>query len=154
VIGRLHHIGYAVADIREYVDTFLTPLFGDVEVGEIFSDPIQKVRVAFVSVSGGPLIELVEAAADDSPVRKLVGSARGGLYHVCYEVDDMEAAIGHFRKVRCLPLGRPVPAIAFGGRSILFLMTPQRDLIELVESVNAVSTSSTMVSICKSDRDC
>jgi len=138
----LHHIAYAVADIRAYVDTFLKPLFGEVEVGEIFSDPIQKVRVAFVRAPDGPLIELVEAAADESPVSKLVGSARGGLYHVCYEVDDMKAAICRLRQLRCLPLGQPVPAVAFGGRSIVFLMTPQRDLIELVESVNAISTPS------------
>jgi methylmalonyl-CoA/ethylmalonyl-CoA epimerase len=149
VIERLHHIAYAVADIREYVDTFLKPLFGEVEIGEIFSDPIQKVRVAFVAAPSGPLIELVEAAADDSPVKKLVGSVRGGLYHVCYEVDDMEATIARFRKLRCLPLGSPVPAVAFGGRRIVFLMTPQRDLIELVESVKAVSMSSTTKSICE-----
>jgi methylmalonyl-CoA/ethylmalonyl-CoA epimerase len=153
VIERLHHIAYAVADIREYVDTFLKPLFGEVEVGEIFSDPIQKVRVTFVPVPGGPLIELVEAASDESPVKKLVGSVRGGLYHVCYEVENMEAAIARFRKLRCLPLGRPVPAVAFGGRSIVFLMTPQRDLIELVESANAVSMPAATGSICESNRD-
>ena len=139
MIGRLHHIAYAVADIRAYVATFMKPLFGEVELGEIFSDPIQKVRVAFVRVPCSPLIELVEPASDESPVKKLVGSARGGLYHVCYEVVDMDAAIHRFRKLRCLPLSKPVPAVAFSGRRIVFLMTPQLDLIELVESENACS---------------
>jgi hypothetical protein len=32
-----------------------------------------------------------------------------------------------------MPVSRPVPAAAFDGRRIVFLLTPQRDLIELVE---------------------
>jgi hypothetical protein len=32
-----------------------------------------------------------------------------------------------------MPVGKPVPAAAFDGRRIVFLLTPQRDLIELVE---------------------
>jgi hypothetical protein len=32
-----------------------------------------------------------------------------------------------------MPVSKPVPAVAFNGRRIVFLLTPQRDLIELVE---------------------
>ncbi len=49
-------------------------------------------------------------------------------------MDDLDAELKRFRARRCLPLGKPVPAVAFGGRRIVFLMTPQRDLIELVEA--------------------
>jgi methylmalonyl-CoA/ethylmalonyl-CoA epimerase len=83
---------------------------------------------------GGTIIELVEPLGDDSPVKDIVGSKRGGLYHLCYEVDDIEAEVLRFRERSCLPLGKPVPATAFDGRRIVFLMTPQRDLIELVET--------------------
>jgi hypothetical protein len=35
------------------------------------------------------------------------------------------------------PLGKPVPAAAFNGRRIAFLLTQQRDLIELLEGSGA-----------------
>jgi len=82
---------------------------------------------------GGTVIELVEPWARTAGAW-LIGGQRGGLYHLCYEVDDLDAELKRFRARRCLPLGKPVPAVAFGGRRIVFLMTPQRDLIELVEA--------------------
>lgn len=131
---RFHHVGYAVRDIRSYLDDFMTPLFHPLRVSEPVADPIQQVRVCFVEMPGGTVIELVEPLADTSPVMELVGSQRGGLYHLCYEVDDLDAEIARFRAKRCMPLGRPVPAAAFNGRRIVFLLTPQRDLIELLSA--------------------
>ena len=131
---RFHHIGYAVADIRRYLDQHMIPLYAPVHISEPVADPIQKVRVCFVTMRGGSVIELVEPLGDDSPVQRFIGSPRGGLYHLCYEVADLEDAIARFRARGCLPLGHPVPAAAFDGRRILFLMTPQRDLVELLEA--------------------
>lgn len=136
---RFHHIGYAVADIRKHLSDFMAPLFAPVRVTESVADPIQQVRVCFVELQGGTVVELVEPLGDKSPVHAYIGSRRGGIYHLCFEVDDLEAAIGSMRARRCMPLGRPVPAAAFGGRRIVFLMTPQHDLIELLESQAAVA---------------
>jgi len=131
---RFHHIGYAVADIQQYLENFLQPLFSPLSVTDPVSDPIQKVTVCFAEMPGGTVIELVEPLGDDSPVNSVIGSSRGGLYHLCYEVDDLDSELQRFRRKRCLPLGKPVPAAAFDGRRIVFLLTPERDLIELVES--------------------
>ena len=131
---RFHHVGYAVRDIAQYRDEFLVPLFRPRHVTEPVADPIQKVRVCFAEMDGGTVIELVEPLGDDSPVAEIVGSRRGGLYHLCYEVDDLDAELARMRGSRCMPLGRPVPAAAFGGRRIVFVLTPQRDLVELLEA--------------------
>lgn len=131
---RFHHVGYAVADIESYLEDFMRPLFSPVSVSEPVEDPIQRVRVCFVEMQGGTVIELVAPLGDDSPLKPFIGSKRGGLYHLCYEVQDLDEAIALYRSKRCMPLGKPVPAAAFNGRRILFLMTPQRDLIELLEA--------------------
>ena len=131
---KFHHVGYAVADIDRYLKDFLLPLFVPARVSPVYEDPIQRVRVLFAEVSPGTLIELVEPLDEGSPVSRFLGDARGGLYHLCYEVEDLDAAVTRFRKHRCLPLAPAAPAVAFGGRRIVFLMTPQRDLIELVEA--------------------
>lgn len=131
--ARFHHIGQAVADIGRHIAEFLKPAFGDLPISEAVADPIQRVRVCFVTMPGGVTVELVQPHGEHSPVRDIVGSSRGGLYHVCYEVPDLDRAVAALRRLRCLPLGRPVPAVAFDGRRIVFLITPQRDLIELLE---------------------
>jgi methylmalonyl-CoA/ethylmalonyl-CoA epimerase len=131
---KFHHIGYAVENMADYLETFLRPLFAPLSVTAPITDPIQKVSVCFVEMPGGVVIELVEPAADDSPIRDIIGSPRGGVYHLCYEVADLDAAILAFRRKRCLPLAKPAPAAAFQNRRIVFLLTPQRDLIELVEA--------------------
>ncbi|MGB0720873.1 MAG: VOC family protein [Gammaproteobacteria bacterium] len=132
---RFHHVGYAVADIQTFLDEHLVPLFAPEEVSGITDDPIQKVRVCFARMQGGTTIELVAPLADGSPVDAIIDSPRGGLYHLCYEVDDLDGAIMDFRRKRYMPLGRPVPAAAFDNRRIVFMMTPQHDLIELLEAV-------------------
>ena len=144
---RFHHIGYAVADIPDYIEGVLNPVFGGSAVSQSWDDPIQQVRVCFVEMpnaafpfpgsadqAGRTLIELVQPLSEDSPIHKIIGSQRGGVYHLCYEVDDLDATMKSLRKQRFLPLGKPVPAVAFEGRRIVFLMTPQRDLIELLEA--------------------
>ncbi|MGB0714031.1 MAG: VOC family protein [Gammaproteobacteria bacterium] len=131
---RFHHIGYAVADIQIFLDEHLLPLFAPEEVSGITDDPIQKVRVCFARMQGGTTIELVAPLEEGSPVDTIIDSPRGGLYHLCYEVDDLDATIMDFRRKRYMALGRPVPAVAFDNRRIVFLMTPQHDLIELLEA--------------------
>ncbi len=153
---RLHHIGYAVDSISDYLHGFFLQAFSPVRVSQPVADPIQRVRVCFAEMRpgsfspfGGPaalsqdrpetgsfggLIELVEPLDDDSPLRSIVGSRRGGLYHLCYEVDDLDVELSRLRSMRCMPLARPAPAAAFDNRRIVFMLTPQHDLIELVEA--------------------
>ena len=131
---RFHHIGYAVRSIEQYLDTFLVPMFGPAKISQPVADPVQRVKVCFVEMQGGVVIELVEPLGSDSPVNSIVDSKRGGVYHLCYEVDDIDAELKRFRAKRCLPLGKPVSAAAFNGRRIVFILTPQNDLLEFVEA--------------------
>ena len=106
---KFHHVGYAVADIDRYLKDFLLPLFVPARVSPVYVDPIQRVRVLFAEVSPGILIELVEPLDAESPVTRFIGDARGGLYHLCYEVEDLDGAVKRFRKHRCLPLAPAAP---------------------------------------------
>ena len=136
---KLAHIGYAVADIEKYLADFFIPLFRPTSVSPVVEDPRQRVRIAFATLTGGGQIELVQPLDAASPVSKILGAKRGGLYHLCYWVDDIESQIERFREKRCLPISAPTPATAFQGRRVVFLMTPQHDVIELVEIKRASS---------------
>jgi len=131
---RLDHVGYAVASISDYLAEFFEPLFGPVDVSPVVEDPAQRVRVAFVTLAGGDRIELIEPTEESSPVWGFLRDRRGGLYHVCYAVESLEDEVERFKARRCMVFSGPTPATAFGGRRIVFLYTPQRDIIELVEA--------------------
>ena len=135
------HIGYAVENIANYVQDFVLPLFPGSVVGDTVEDPIQGVRAAFVEFPGRGRVELIEPARPDSPVRKILQAKRGGLYHLCYSVDDIEGEIQKFRDRGCLVISHPKPAVAFGGRRVAFLYTPQRDIVEFVEQEKQMERS-------------
>ncbi len=128
--GAFHHIGLACrAMADEYAQL---AILGYAAESEPIADPIQKVRVQFFS-GGGPRIELVEPASDDSPVRGWL--KRGAkLYHMAYEVADLEVSMRQLEAQEFRAIIEPVPAIAFGMRRIVFLMSPSLYLIELIEA--------------------
>jgi methylmalonyl-CoA/ethylmalonyl-CoA epimerase len=129
---RLHHVGFVVANIEQAMPGFLRSL-GARWDEQIFHDPLQKVKVAFLTTRvEDPQIELVEPAGEDSPVLRFLQKG-GGLHHVCYEVADLEQQLAEFRSRGAVIAKRPKPAVAFGGRRIAWVITAEKLLVELLE---------------------
>jgi methylmalonyl-CoA/ethylmalonyl-CoA epimerase len=135
---RLHHMGYVVASIDSAMPGFLRQL-GAMWDGQIFHDPNQGVRVAFITTRPQDAqLELVEPAGDGSPVLRFLREKGGGLHHACYEVADLDAQLAEFRSRGAIITKRPRPAVAFAGRRIAWVITREKFLIELLEqSANA-----------------
>jgi len=128
----LHHVGFVVASIAQCGAGFASSL-GFPWSGEIIHDPRQNARVTFLRSSPRePAIELVEPAGENSPLHKFVARG-GGLHHVCYEVSNVENQLQQSRAAGCLIVRQPVPAVAFGGRRIAWVYTPERLLVEYLE---------------------
>ncbi|MCK5081846.1 MAG: lactoylglutathione lyase, partial [Candidatus Omnitrophica bacterium] len=66
----VHHFGLATKNMEKSMEAFRTLGF---EVGDIIVDPLQKVKVAFVTPPSGSLIELVCDLDENGPVGKIVG---------------------------------------------------------------------------------
>ena len=129
-IGRFHHVGVAVRSIDAAAET-MGRQFGAGSRSEVVHDPAQGVRVSFLSL-GEVRIELIEPAAEPSPIDGVL--KRGmGLYHLCYEVDDLDAALARLRADGAALVASPQPAAAFGGRRIAFVMSCGL-MVELLES--------------------
>jgi methylmalonyl-CoA/ethylmalonyl-CoA epimerase len=131
--GSFHHVGFVVASISDSVKGFATMLQADWDE-QVFHDPNQRVRVTFLKSHnhGDPLWELVEPAGENSPVHSFAAKG-GGLHHVCYVVDKLEAALAAARSRGALVTRQPAPAVAFGGRRIAWVYTKNRLLIEYLE---------------------
>lgn len=90
-LGRLNHVGVATPSIENSVALYRDVL-GATHVGDPFDLPAQGVRVCFVDAPNAQ-IELIEPLGADSPILKfLEKNPLGGQHHVCFEVDDIDAA--------------------------------------------------------------
>src|SRR5271165_2504318 len=129
---KLHHVGVVVRDIASSGAAYARCL-GMTADSEIFTDPIQKVRVQFWRSDSGSLVELIEPTDQDSPAWR-DSQKGGGLNHLCYETEDIEGMI-HDSLERGAMIAREIaPAVAFGGRRIVFLYFLDLGLIEFVEA--------------------
>jgi len=130
----LHHVGIAVRDMGDALKVY-EGVLGYRRTNPAVHDAIQDVYVCFLApaVTGGCLLELVAPASDQSPIQRTLANGEG-VYHLCYEVADLGRALAALRASGFLIIGRPVPAVAFGGRPIAWLYSPSRQLIELVEA--------------------
>ena len=124
-----HHIGYAVRDIACTAEYYTNAGW---TCSEIIVDPIQNVRIAFLQRENTPLIELVAPEDENSPVNQTLHKVGVSPYHICYEVPDMQDAISRLRRMRFLPLFKPVPAIALQNREICYLYNQNVGLIEIL----------------------
>jgi methylmalonyl-CoA epimerase len=82
----IHHLGVAVEDLDEAVDTYRR-LFG-AEVENRALVETQGVEAAAVHV-GESRIELVAPLGDDTPVGKFLAKRGPGMHHLAYEVTDL-----------------------------------------------------------------
>jgi methylmalonyl-CoA/ethylmalonyl-CoA epimerase len=117
---RFHHLGVAVRDLAGPID-----------------DAIQGVRACFVG-SGAPgevTYELVAPlpGAARSPLDRVLEKGNTS-YHVCYETPDLDAALARFVDEGAVLVSGPVPAVAFEGRRIAWVLLPLRHLLELLEA--------------------
>jgi methylmalonyl-CoA/ethylmalonyl-CoA epimerase len=131
--GKLHHIGFVVASIKDSVQGFIDSLHAEWDQ-QIFHDPNQMVRVTFLNHKNPaePLFELVEPANEKSLVVPFLRKG-GGLHHLCYEVGNLEQSIAYSRSKGALIARSPMPAVAFSGRRIAWVYTKNKLLIEYLE---------------------
>ena len=124
-----HHIGYATHSIEKEHNFFSS--IGYVSEGEDFSDEIQGVRGRFL-VGAGPRVELLENLPGSQTLTPWLNSGIK-LYHFAYCVADINEALVWARDCRARVTVLPVPAVAFGGRLISFVMFRNGVMLEFIE---------------------
>ena len=129
------HLGIFVADIAHGRDA-LTQLLGALQWSEVFDDPGIKVQVQFGTDPRGVCYELVAPFGPGNPVDGALAAGVNILNHVAYRTADLDAEMKRLRRLGAIPTGRPRPAVAFGGRRVVFMITKLRFMIELIEDAN------------------
>jgi methylmalonyl-CoA epimerase len=130
-IKRIEHVGVVVKDVeasrRLWEDCFGIKLGG---VEEIHGRP---VKLALYPV-GESMVELLAGTAPDSKFSRMVAEGKGGINHICFEVENIDEALAEL-KAKGVPLLDQVPRIGHAGCRIAFLdpAGTENCLIELAE---------------------
>jgi len=91
----IHHLGVAVDDLDEAVDTY-ERLFG-ARVEHRDTVPEQGVEAASVRV-GESRVELLASLGAETPVGKFLAKRGPGMHHVAYEVDDLSFSLAELER--------------------------------------------------------
>ena len=83
----IHHLGVAVEDLDEAVDTYRRLFGAELEYRDTVTE--QGVEAAALRV-GESRVELLAPLGDETPVGKFLASRGPGMHHVAYEVSDLQ----------------------------------------------------------------
>ena len=118
--ARFHHVGLAVTSVRE-ADPAAKPIVNHTE----------GVTMAFVDFHG-VTVELLEPLRDDSPIARSF-AAGVKLLHLCFEVDDLDAALAAGCTAGFHRVSKPIDVPEWGGRRVAWTFSRTFGLVELAE---------------------
>jgi methylmalonyl-CoA/ethylmalonyl-CoA epimerase len=95
MIARIDHIGIAVQDITEALRFFQDAL--GMKLERVESEEGGRTQVAFLPV-GTSDVELVEPQDAESGLAKFLAKRGEGVHHICFEVDDIDAALARLKE--------------------------------------------------------
>ena len=126
---RIAHIGIAVRGLNDSI-SFYRDVLG---MPDVPLDDADGAKIAGVS-AGESLIELLEAESAESPIGKFVAKRGPGIHHVCFAVDDLDAALERCRQ-HGIRLIDEKPRLGAEGKRIAFLHPSSTSgvLVELSE---------------------
>lgn len=128
---KVHHIGYFVNDMAQAAEKF--GVLGFSPEGGATDDNERGVQIRFFR-NGNMRVELISKAREGSMVDDMAAKGASAPYHICYEAEDISAALSEL-KAQGFFLVRPAaPAPACGGKNVAFLFQKSVGLIEVVEA--------------------
>ncbi len=129
MIKQISHLGMAVKDLEEAREFYRSVFKLE------SSDPIiggdGSLKVSMVKI-GEVLIELIEPIGNEGVMAKFLEKRGEGFHHICYEVDDIHAAVSSLKASGLDVLGEPKP----GAEGMSVFLHPRGThgvLVEFVE---------------------
>ena len=128
----LDHVGIAVRSIEQSLEVWQT-VFGYRQLTDVVVNEAQKVRVVFLEKPGSLEVKLIEPTDPSSPVQALVRRG-GGLHHLCFRCDSVDAEVARMAAAGLRILSDPLPGEAFEGEPIAFVYAGDGLNIELIDT--------------------
>jgi methylmalonyl-CoA/ethylmalonyl-CoA epimerase len=93
-IKKINHVAVVVGDIDQALNFWQDAL--GLHLHHVEEVPSQKAVVAFLP-AGDSEVELVQPMTDDSGLAKFLAEKGGGMHHLCFEVDDIDAKLAELK---------------------------------------------------------
>ncbi|HET9636618.1 MAG TPA: methylmalonyl-CoA epimerase [Gemmatimonadaceae bacterium] len=112
---RVSHIGIAVEALAETL-----PFFRDVlGLRETPLDDADGASIVGLQ-AGEPLVELLEAENEESPIARFIAKRGPGIHHICFSVDDLDETMERCRRAGVRLIDEK-PRVGAEGKRIAFL---------------------------------
>jgi len=119
MIGKLNHVAIAVSDLTAAAAVYRDTLGATVTAAKDL--PEHGVTTVFVELPNTK-IELLQALGENSPISGFIEkNPNGGIHHLCYEVENIDAAIATLKAQGATVLGDGTPKIGAHGKPVIFL---------------------------------
>ena len=130
-IKRIEHVGVVVRDL-EASRKLWEGCFG-IPLGSVEKSAVRPQALALYPV-GESMVELIAGTTPDSKHARMVAEGKGGLNHICFEVENIDEALAEL-KAKGVPLLDQVPRFGHAGCRIAFIdpAATENCLIELAE---------------------
>ena len=116
---KINHIAIAVPDIKEAALKWQQAL--NMKKSEITILEEHGVKVVFLEFSNLK-IELLEPLDNESPISKfLEKNPKGGMHHICFEVEKITETINSLKKKNINILGDGNPKIGAHDKPVVFI---------------------------------
>jgi methylmalonyl-CoA epimerase len=116
-VKRVEHVAIAVKSMAKMRDIFENKLGLEMEYEEHM--PQYSTTLAMYPI-GETYLELLESDKPDTGTSKWIEEKGEGLFHICLEVEDIDAALAEL-KAKGVKLLDDVPKAGHGGSRIAFL---------------------------------
>jgi len=129
MIKQISHLGMAVKDLDEAREFYRSVFKLESSNPIIGGDGTLKVSMVKV---GEVSIELIEPIGNEGVMAKFLEKRGEGFHHICYQVDDIHAAISSLKELGMEVLGEPRP----GAEGLSVFLHPRGThgvLVEFVE---------------------
>jgi len=130
---KFHHFGLAVRrpdEARKFVGSL------GYQFGDSVLDPAQNVHLQLCTHASHPAVEIIWPGPTAGPIAKLTERHTSGIiYHLCYETDNLSAALAGLEAagLSAICISPPQPAPLFGGRPVSFYNVVGMGLVEILE---------------------
>jgi methylmalonyl-CoA/ethylmalonyl-CoA epimerase len=128
----LHHIGIVVEDLQRGIERFKGYGLSCREVTEIKE---AGVKIAFFPI-GDVLIELLHFTKHEKGQNTSVQSLKNAINHICFKVENLEAAIENFEKNEAKLMEGFPRAIGQGRIAFFQPETTENVLIEIMQELS------------------
>ena len=125
---QFHHLGFFVKDVEKHIQNMP---HGNL-INAVY-DPIQQAHLSLYDNFGGGYIELVQPDAGSSQLWNQIEKRGEHLNHLAYEIegdclDDLK------QQFNLIQISKPVPAVLFENREIVFCLSRSNMIIEFIMS--------------------